>query len=127
MTNAAIARIALGIIFIYHGLVPKILFLSETEVRMIQAHGLSFPVEAVALVAGIAEIVLGLALLVLQKATWPVALATAALCVLLVDTAIFSPGLLVQAFNPVSTNIAGIALCFIVLEGTASAKAPGKS
>src|SRR5690606_33122830 len=113
--ESSLARLVLGVIFLYHGLVPKILFLSQTEIRMIQAHGISWPPEQVALVAGVAEMLLGLALIFLRSSTWPILVALGSLVLLLIDVAIFSPELLVEAFNPVSTNLAAIGLCVIAL------------
>lgn len=115
MTDGLVARIGLAIVFLYHGLVPKILFLSETEILMIKAHGAQLPIEKIALAAGIMEIFIGLAILLFPRSAWPVRIALASLIVLLLDVAIFSPALLIQAFNPVSTNIGAIALCIIAL------------
>ena len=113
--TSTLARSVLGVIFLYHGLVPKILFLSQTEIRMIQAHGIDLPYEQIAMIAGVAEMLLGLALIFLRSSTWPILAALAALVLLLIDVAIFSPELLVEAFNPVSTNLAAIGLCVIAL------------
>lgn len=109
------ARLGLGFLFLYHGLVPKILWLAEDERRMIVAHGMGPDVETVALVAGLAEIALGAAILILVRQRWPVMVALAALVLLLVDVAIFTPGLLIDAFNPVTTNVMGIVLAWIAL------------
>lgn len=115
MDSQLTARVTLGIIFLYHGAVPKILFLSDVEVQMIQAHAITLPYERVAFVGGIAEIALGFALIFLRSRNWPVLVALVALVVLLLDVAVFLPELLVEAFGPVSTNIAGIGLCLIAL------------
>ncbi|MBU1330417.1 MAG: DoxX-like family protein [Gammaproteobacteria bacterium] len=60
---AWIARLALALVFIWHGLVPKILWLSPDEVAMISAHGLPahglFAPEVIARLGGIAEMMLG--------------------------------------------------------------------
>ena len=109
---AWVARITLALVFIWHGLVPKILWLSPGELAMIQAHGLPAP-EWVARMAGAAEILLG-ALLLMRNRRWPVLLAAALLIALLLDVALMSPHLLLQAFNPLSTNLAALALCWVV-------------
>lgn len=83
---------------------------------MIQAHGAALPYRELALVGGVAEVALGLALVVLQRQLWPVWLALVALVLLLVDVALFTPSLLAEAFNPVSTNLASIALCIIAIQ-----------
>jgi hypothetical protein len=108
---AWIARISLALVFIWHGLVPKILWLSPDELAMIQAHNLPAPVW-VARIAGLAEIILGL-LLLWRRQRWPLLLAGVLLIGLLLDVALLSPHLLLQAFNPLSTNIAVLALCWV--------------
>lgn len=108
---AWIARISLALVFIWHGLVPKILWLSPDELLMIQAHNLPAP-EWVARIAGLAEIILGL-LLLWRRRRWPLLLAGVLLIGLLLDVALLSPHLLLQAFNPLSTNLAALALCWV--------------
>lgn len=108
---AWLARITLALVFIWHGLVPTILWLSPDELAMIQAHGLPAP-EWLARIAGLAEIMLGVMLLWrLQR--WPLLLAGLLLVGLLLDVALLSPHLLLQAFNPLSTNLAALALCWV--------------
>lgn len=107
---ALLARVALALLFVWHGLVPKILWLSPDEVAMIQAHGFG-AVEPIAQLAGLGEIALGLLLVLLRRQRWPLLLVAAVLLGLLLDVAWFSPHLLLQAFNPLSTNLAGLALC----------------
>ena len=114
---AWLARLALALVFIWHGLAPKILWLSPDEVAMIAAHGLPdhplFAPQLVAAVGGIAEIILGILLLTVRRQRWPLLVAGAVLLVLLLDVALLSPHLLIQAFNPLSTNLAALALCAV--------------
>ena len=114
---AWLARLALALGFIWHGLAPKILWLSPDEVAMIAAHGLPdhplFAPQLVAAVGGIAEILLGILLLTVRRQRWPLLVAGAVLLVLLLDVALLSPHLLIQAFNPLSTNLAALALCAV--------------
>lgn len=124
MASAAIARLALGVVFLYHGLVPKLLFLSPDEVRMIEAHDWPLSTVRVAQAAGAAEMVLGLAILLLLRSRWRLWVAAVALVALLTDVALFSPALLLGAFNPVTTNIAALALCLIALRGERGARPP---
>ncbi|WP_244168298.1 MULTISPECIES: DoxX-like family protein [Pseudomonas] len=44
---------------------------------------------------------------------WPLLLAGVVLILLLLDVLLLSPHLLVQAFNPLSTNLAALALCAV--------------
>jgi uncharacterized membrane protein YphA (DoxX/SURF4 family) len=114
---AWLARLALALVFIWHGLAPKILWLSPDEVAMIAAHGLPdhalFAPESIARIGGITEILLGIALLAVRRQRWPLLVAGAVLLVLLLDVALLSPHLLIQAFNPLSTNLAALALCAV--------------
>jgi uncharacterized membrane protein YphA (DoxX/SURF4 family) len=114
---ALLARLGLALVFLWHGLVPKILWLSPDELAMIQAHGLPAhglpPAAWIAALAGVSEILLALALVLLRRQRWPLLLAGLVLVVLLLDVALFSPHLLIQAFNPVSTNLAALALCLV--------------
>lgn len=98
--------------FAYHGLVPKLLWLSQGEQTMIQAHGIH-QVALFAYGAGAAEIGLALWLLLSRRSAWPLIVASAALASLLLDVAIFNPGMLREAFNPVTLNVAGLALCAV--------------
>ncbi|MGP0170923.1 DoxX-like family protein [Pseudomonas sp. NCHU5208] len=114
---AWLARLALAAVFLWHGLVPKILWLSPDEVAMIGAHGLPdqpwFAPGLIAAVGGAAEILLGIVLLTVRRQRWPLLVAGVALLVLLLDVALLSPHLLLQAFNPLSTNLAALALCAV--------------
>lgn len=114
---AWLARLALATVFIWHGLVPKILWLSPGEVAMIAVHGLPdhplFAPPLIAAVGGAAEVLLGVALLVVRRQRWPLLVAGVALLALLLDVVLLSPHLLIQAFNPLSTNLAALALCAV--------------
>lgn len=107
-----IARGGLAFMFGYHGLVPKLLWLSPGERTMIQSHGIN-QVELFANMAGACEIALALWLLLAPRSFWPLAVAALVLISLLLDVAIFNPSMLRDAFNPVSLNVAGIALCAV--------------
>ncbi|KJU80075.1 DoxX-like family protein [Pseudomonas chengduensis] len=114
---AWLARLALALVFIWHGLAPKILWLSPDEVAMIAAHGLPdhplFAPQMIAAAGGIAEILLGVLLLTVRRQRWPLLVAGGVLLVLLLDVVLLSPHLLIQAFNPLSTNLAALALCAV--------------
>ncbi len=110
MTDARLARLTVAAIFIYHGLVPKLLMRDATELQLLDAHGLPHGVLAL---AGAGELLLGLLIALLHRQRWPLYVAQAALLVLLVllvDVAIFAPALLTQAFNPLTLNLAALVL-----------------
>lgn len=114
---AWLARLALALVFIWHGLAPKILWLSPDEVAMIGVHHLPdhplFAPQVIAVIGGVAEILLGILLPTVRRHRWPLLVAGAVLLMLLLDVALLSPHLLIQAFNPLSTNLAALALCAV--------------
>lgn len=109
------SRVGLGFLFIYHGLVPKIIWLNPIEVQLVNTAGLSLSPETVSSIAGVFEILIGLAILVFRKALWLVAAVAALLILLVLSVSVVMPTLLVGAFNPLSTNILELVLCCIVV------------
>ena len=107
-------RWMLALVFIYHGLVPKLLFLSPVEVQMVEAAGLGLDARVVSPLAGLAEVVLGLVILFGWLGRWPVLAAAAGLVGLLGYVALFAPMLLIGAFNPVTSNLPPLLLCVLI-------------
>ena len=110
-----ICRSLLSFLFIYHGLVPKILWLSPTEASMITASRLEIPASYIAPLAGALEIALGVIILIYKKSNTPIYAAAIALASLLIYVTTIQPHLLVEAFNPVTTNILGLGLCYLTI------------
>ncbi|MDC0689011.1 DoxX-like family protein [Mitsuaria sp. RG] len=106
-----LARASLAFVFAYHGLVPKLIILSPGEQVLLQAHGLAHATW-LSQAAGVAELALA-ALLLMPRLVWPLLVGAAVLLGLLVDVAVMQPSMLVDAFNPVSLNVAGMALCAV--------------
>lgn len=111
-----IAVLALGFLYLYHGIVPKLWLLHPTELALNTAHGFpdNIPATMISYIAGVVEVVLGLWIILSRGARFPVGIATALLIILLIDTALYSPETLGAAFNPVTTNALGIALAAII-------------
>lgn len=109
---ALIVRLALAFMFCWHGLAPKLLWLSPDEIRMIEAHGWLLAVP-IAQAAGVLEVLWGIFLLLWRRQRWPLLVSLLVLLGLLLDVAWFTPDLLVQAFNPLTSNLLAIALCWI--------------
>lgn len=107
------ARAMLAFVFMYHGLVPKILWLSAMEVELASAHG--FDASVISPLAGVLEILLGLVLVVWRTSLIPVYAAIALLAALLVDVMILKPSLLTEAFNPVTLNLATMFIAYVVI------------
>ena len=111
-----IARWAVAFVFVYHGLVPKLLLVHPSEIALVSATP-TMGIDPALLVrfAGFAEVVLGLLILVFWRRKWPLYLAGFALIVLIGATLVFSPGIMVEAFNPVSLTVTTAALIWIAL------------
>ena len=110
-----VSRVLLGFLFVYHGLVPKILWLSAAEVHFVDVSGIGISATLISPLAGVLEILLGCAIVVLRKLDFLIYAAAASLLGLLAYVAVMSPGFLVEAFNPVTTNILGMGLCYLIL------------
>ena len=122
MNSNKLARFSLAFIFIYQGLVPKLIFLDKTELYINQQHLELLPaqnlIDAVlmAQLAGIGEIILGLLLIIFHQKNWPVWFSLGFLSFLLLDIIVLAPELLTGAFNPLSTNIAAILLAYMAFK-----------
>lgn len=116
LTAALICRAAIAFVWIYQGLVPKLLGPHEDEMAMNLALGIS-PLHAtyVAYAAGVAEIALGVAILMLRRSRWPLWLTIIAMPALLAYAAWADVGLLVAAFNPTTINVSVAALAAVAL------------
>ena len=116
LTSKSVARWTVAFVFLYHGLVPKLLLVHPSEVDLVSATptmGLD-PVLLVRL-AGVAEVALALMIVVFWQRAWPLYLAALALVFLMVATLIFVPAISVAAFNPVSLTVTTLALTWIGL------------
>ena len=122
MNTNKLARFTLAFIFIYQGLVPKLIFLDKTELYINQKHLDLLPaqnfIDAVlmAQLAGIGEIMLGLLLIIFHRKNWPVWFSFGFFGFLLLDIIVLAPELLTGAFNPLSTNIAGMLLAYMAIQ-----------
>jgi len=109
-----LARIAVAFVWIYHGLVPKLLFQHRDEFTMLADVGISSSFAAVALNAlGCLEVLLGVLILVGWGSRWPILLTVILMVFASVGVSLNSPTFLVAAFNPVSLNLAVTALSLI--------------
>lgn len=110
-----VSRVLLGFLFIYYGLVPKILWLSAVEVHLVSTSGLGVPAKIASPLVDIVEIVLGCAIIFLNKSKTPVYIAVATLLLLLLSVAVTGPMYSIGAFNPITTNILGLGFCYLIL------------
>lgn len=111
-----VARVALAFIWVYHGAVPKLLARHVDELAMIEQSGISRELAPwIVIGVGWAEVVFGLALLVFFSQRWILGLTVVLMVLATLGVAMSSPAYLVAAFNPVSLNLAVIALAVVAL------------
>lgn len=121
--SIAICRFTLGFSWIYHGLFPKLISVAPLEKAMTATLGLS---DAHSLLltksAGAAEVVFGLLIFYFYQSRFLLWTNIIALVALLIFVMVMMPGLLVEAFNPVTTNLALISLSVVLLNKTKGAQ-----
>ena len=110
------ARYILGLSWIYHGLFPKLITVSSLEEKLTASLGFSEKASfLITKSAGLAEIIIGLAILVYYKNKHLLIANICALVALCLLVAVKMPVLLIEAFNPVTTNFALIGLSYVLL------------
>lgn len=109
-----ISKLSLGFLFIYHGLVPKILWLSSVEIHLASLSGLNISANIISPTAGIGEMILGCSIIFFKKSIIPVYIAVIVLLLLLLFVSLVSPKYLIDAFNPVTTNVLGLGFCYLI-------------
>jgi hypothetical protein len=110
------ARITLALVWVYQGVVPKLILRHPGELGMLRALGLSdAATRGICIGIGGAEVGIGLMLVVAWRFRWPLWLTLLAMPAALLAVAIKSPEFLGAPFNPVSLNLAVFALAAIAL------------
>jgi hypothetical protein len=106
MDSIQMARYVIGLTWIYHGLFPKLLRIAPLEWAMTASLGFSEDITyLLSKAAGVAEILFGLVFIGFYKLKTVQLVNLFSLFSLLVFTAVMTPFILVEAFNPVTTNI----------------------
>jgi uncharacterized membrane protein YphA (DoxX/SURF4 family) len=120
-----VARLALAAIFMYQGLVPKLVARHADELAMLGDAGFPADLQPMALAAlGICELALAAVLLMAWCRRSPIWASLAAMIVATAAVGVHSPRFFAAAFNPFSLNVAVAALAAIdllVLAGVPSA------
>jgi len=108
----AIVRVTLALLWIYQGLVPKLLFVERSgEIETVRAMGLFEGREReLLMIAGLGEIAVGMALLLLWRWRWLLLANVFVMALLAVTVAIGRPELYAREFNPATLNLAMAAL-----------------
>ncbi len=120
-----IARIGLGLVWFYQGIVPKLLFPMEFELDIIERSQLYLhSPELMIILVGIGETSIGLWLLSGYRERFACLFATAFMLLLQVIVVFIEPTLLIGPFGGIAKNIGLIALAWIVWKyGTDHARA----
>ena len=111
-----VARAALAFVWVYQGLVPKLLSQHADELEMVRQGGFSDSAAlAVTQTVGWLEVLFGLAMLIAFHRAWPLITTIGLMVVATVGVTFNSPHFLHAAFNPVSLNVLMVALAVIGL------------
>ena len=116
MSSIQIARVIISFSWIYHGLFPKLIHIAPMEKLMTASMGFSDEISyLITKTAGVGEIIFGVIIFIFYRYKPIIILNIIALGALLFFVLIFQPQLLVEAFNPVTTNIPLIGLSLVLL------------
>lgn len=106
MDPIQLTRYVIGLTWIYHGLFPKLLRIAPLEWTMTASLGFSEEVTyLLSKAAGVGEILFGVVFIGFYQFKSVQLLNLIALFSLLLFAAVMTPIILVEAFNPVTTNI----------------------
>lgn len=108
------ARLALALVWLYEGFVPKLIFRHPDELTMLRSFGL-FGAEARdwCVAIGLIEVAVGLTLIFAWHSRWPLWLTLVAMPAAVLAVAIQAPQFLAAPFNPVALNISIFAVAAI--------------
>lgn len=121
----ALARGAVAVIWLYHGIVPKLLFHHPDELELLTAGGMAAETAGKVVVAtGWAEVLFALALLGTWRWRWGMLSNIVLMAGATAVVALHAPRYLVAAFNPVSLNVSVIALSGIAFLAQTALAAP---
>lgn len=116
MTTVQIARYMITFVWLYHGIFPKLVHVAPLEQLMTGSIGFSDDISyLITKAAGIGEVIFGLLFFVFYKTKLMNILNILALTFLLLSVAMLQPQLLIEAFNPVTTNLPIMAFSFVLL------------
>ncbi|MGH1470096.1 MAG: DoxX-like family protein [Cellvibrionaceae bacterium] len=123
MSSIQIARYIISFNWLYHGICPKLIHVAPLEQLMTASFGFSDEVSYwITKSAGVSEVIFGILVFVFYQSKAIVLLNIMALIGLLGFVVILQPQLLIEAFNPVTTNIPMIGLSLILLNHISSKK-----
>jgi hypothetical protein len=100
----AICRAAVALVWLYQGLVPKLIARHPDELRMLADAGVGEVASPALTAIGCAEVCLGACALLFFRSRWPLALTPLLMMLATFAVAVNSSRYLYAAFNPVSLN-----------------------
>ena len=116
LSSIQISRLIISFSWLYHGIFPKLVHIAPLEKVMTSSLGLSNELSYfVTKSAGVGEVIFGILFFVLYRSKVIILLNIIGLTGLLFFVALMQPQLLIEAFNPVTTNIALIGFSVILL------------
>jgi hypothetical protein len=102
-----LTRLTLAFIWLYHGAIPKLLYHSPDELKMLADAGVTSPhLRNWVSVFGCLEVGFALILIVFWRARWPLWCTIAVMVAATLAVSINSPAYLTAAFNPLTLNLA---------------------
>lgn len=115
--NLQVCRYVIAFVWLYQGIVPKLLGPHADELRMNMALGLTeAQAHMLSYVGGGLEIGLGFLVLIFYRSRWSYFATIAVLLGLFAFTLVFVPEFVVSAFNSTTVNLAVCALAVIALK-----------
>lgn len=102
----ALSRFTVSVVWIYQGLVPKLIMRHPDELAMLADAGISDGSATTMLATiGWAEVLWGAVVLLLSRSRWPLILTIVLMVLATIGVSINSPMRLTAAFNPVTLNL----------------------
>lgn len=112
-----LARYVIGLTWIYHGIFPKLLQIAPLEQAMTGSLGFSDDITFYLVkTAGVAEVIFGVVFICCYRLKRVLLLNIIGLTGLLLFAAIMTPFVLLEAFNPITTNVPLIVLGYYLLK-----------
>ncbi|MCC9660434.1 MULTISPECIES: DoxX-like family protein [unclassified Pseudoalteromonas] len=116
LTTLQIARFIISFSWFYHGLFPKLVHISPLEQQMTGSFGFNPEISSlITRAAGVGEIIFAVLFFIFYRSILINVLNILALIGLMLFVAILQPSLLIEAFNPVTTNLAIIAFSVVLI------------
>jgi hypothetical protein len=109
----AVSRGTMAFIWLYHGLVPKLLYHDRIELDLLSRIAPVQTLHTATTLAGVVEVSFAVLLVLLWRSTWPLWLTVVLMLGGIPIVAISAPEYLTAAFNPVTLNISLATLALV--------------